>query len=271
MFPLVCLSTALILKTQHFTTGYDLGVDYDDKDSDLRLHEGIDEDFNSSAASPYVPQTVTTTTTTNGGSSQALKVVEPVPGNKNTMTSDLLLPGVDMNNSSYHIDHPTEPDLTVASVEDQTALFEDILHPEMMEALEQLQQLDFEEGELVKQIRRAVGKPKTVRKDFLDALCMELDMRRKEKAKTMETFRRVEEERSENTQLLVKEMRKIRTQNVQLLNTLESRNRRQEGNFIGDEMDMYDWVGTYRGPGGSCGCERGRERWGGGEGVRVRR
>ncbi len=100
----------------------------------------------------------------------------------------------------------------MASVEDQTALFEDILHPEMLEAIESLQQLDFEESELVNQLKKLVVKSfKTSERDYVEALIMELTLRRKEKIKTMETFKRVEDERADNTKALIKEMKKIRS------------------------------------------------------------
>ena len=106
----------------------------------------------------------------------------------------------------------------------------------MIEAIEALQQLDYEETELVNQLKRLVTKATNADRDYIEALMMELNMRRKEKVwlssrllvivlrlrilmrltrsqsqvKTMETFRRVEDERTENTKTLVKEMRRMR-------------------------------------------------------------
>ena len=80
-------------------------------------------------------------------------------------------------------------------------LLSDILHPEMVEAIDSLQQLDYEESELVKQLRRLVitagSQGRCPDRNFVEALCMELDLRRREKIRTIETFRRVEDERCE--------------------------------------------------------------------------
>ncbi len=48
----------------------------------------------------------------------------------------------------------------MVTVEDHASLFDDILHPEAMEALSTLQQLDFEEAELMSQMRRLLTEKK---------------------------------------------------------------------------------------------------------------
>lgn len=146
----------------------------------------------------------------------------------------LLRPGVD--GPSFEVS-------ANGAVEEQTALFEDILHPEMMEAIEDLQQLEFEGDELVAQLKRQLKNPKKLNRDLVQALTMELDLRKTEKTRVMETLRQVERERNENMKTLIKEMRTLRKQNKELMGTLEARNARQEGNFaLGQELDMYDWV-----------------------------
>jgi len=134
------------------------------------------------------------------------------------------------------------------SVEDHASLFDDILHPEAMEALGTLQQLDNEEAEIISQIRKLLAEKKlkhemSSTKEFMNALAMELNLRRKEKNKAMETFVRVENERNESIRVLVEEMRLLRKQNKELNDILDTRNKRQEGTFaLGNTMDVYDWV-----------------------------
>ena len=82
---------------------------------------------------------------------------------------------------------------SLASVEEQAALFEDILHPEVTEAVDTLQQLDFEEQELINQLkkltlsRNSSNQPshRQADRDYAEALLMELNLRRKEKVDTM--------------------------------------------------------------------------------------
>jgi HSP20 family molecular chaperone IbpA len=136
------------------------------------------------------------------------------------------------------------PSVSLASVEDQTAIFEDILHPEMLEAVQSLEQLDFEESELTKAMRGLLLNPKKkTQPDYIQALLMEMDLRRKEKVKTMETFKRIEEERNDNTLSLIRELRNVRQRNKELMQMIETRNKRQEGNMTyNDVLDVYDWV-----------------------------
>eukprot|EP01006_Ploeotia_vitrea_P043062 TRINITY_DN66689_c2_g1_i1.p1 TRINITY_DN66689_c2_g1~~TRINITY_DN66689_c2_g1_i1.p1 ORF type:complete len:585 (-),score=325.36 TRINITY_DN66689_c2_g1_i1:63-1817(-) len=115
----------------------------------------------------------------------------------------------------------------------------------MMEALDSLAQLDYEEAELIKQLKKIYARAQisNSQREFIHALDMELDLRRREKIKTMETFRRIEEERGENTRALVKEMKSLREHNRDLMDTLSKRDQRQEGNFtFSSVLDVYDWV-----------------------------
>ncbi len=152
---------------------------------------------------------------------------------------------------------------TSANVEEQTALFEDLLAPEMEEAMETLQQLNFEESEMLKQMRkllRATSDAQFKNKEFVEALTTELDVRRREKESIMKTFRRVELERTSNTRQLVAEMKRLRTHSKTLENTIQRiTNRHDENSGAGDGrggggdgddeeggqfsvLDCYDWV-----------------------------
>eukprot|EP00466_Bigelowiella_natans_P016924 jgi/Bigna1/142464/aug1.70_g17172 len=133
---------------------------------------------------------------------------------------------------------------TRQSVEDNITMFEDILHPEMLEALNQLSLLDYEEKQFTDLLQaRLAQKANALSSDLAEALEMEMNMRGFEKLKIVEELRKNEHEKNNNMRKLIESTRQLRQDCRKLQRSLDVRDARQEcnGQLISN-TDLYDWI-----------------------------
>ncbi len=132
---------------------------------------------------------------------------------------------------------------TQRSVEDKVSMFESILHPEMLEALKTLKQLEDEELNLIDLFKQKLLTKEIVDVELRKAFDLELLLRRNEKSRTLAEFGELERQADADTRRIAAQTRALRQENERLECRLDIRDRRQEGNFrLESQLDIYDWI-----------------------------
>lgn len=153
---------------------------------------------------------------------------------------------------------PSDVGSHYSNPEEQAGVFEEILHPEVMDLIASLTQLTTEQKEINTQFHKLCNKVKMKYQDkdsdhassvdpreFISALKMEVDMRLGEQDKAIRTLENIEQEREENLQSVLEEMRILRRERDESNLKLSLITKRHEGNtndYVKDSLDCYDWV-----------------------------
>ncbi|GAB5367045.1 hypothetical protein AAMO2058_001196500 [Amorphochlora amoebiformis] len=133
---------------------------------------------------------------------------------------------------------------TSRSMEDDITLVEDVLHPEMLEALEHLKTYETEEEQLIKVLQeKIVDQAGALDSDLAEALNMEIQMRKGEKLRIWDQLKALEEAKNKHMQELISNIRTIRKEHQTIQKKLELKKKREEGNYkLLNQLDIYDWV-----------------------------